>query len=671
MKLRRLSFILAVLILIATWVLTRSQSTERSGLNGEVQRFRTTCETDLQRARDMFNHLQTYDGAKSIETVLTPLNEMWISFDRSTNLSRVYQAVHPDPAMREVAAEMDQQFSKLLTEIQMSRPVYDALAAVDVSRADALVRRFMEKNLRDFRRAGVDKDPASREKIALLQEELVKIGQDFDRNIREDVRHISLNSVEELEGLPEDYINAHPPGADRKIMITTDYPDYLPFISYAVSDSRRLELYKEYRRRGYPANVQVLQKLLNKREELAKLLGYDNYAAYATEDKMIKNPRAAEEFIKKVYALANPQAKKDYTRLLIRLQKDDPAVTGVGDWQKSYLAEKIKQESYQLDSREVRQYFPYEKVKEGLLDLTARMYQVSYKKIDTLVWHPSVDVYDLWDIVSSRKIGRFYLDMHPRNGKFKHAMMSQVQNGVSGLLYPEAVLVCNFPGGDGSAGLMDHDQVGTYFHEFGHLLHHLFAGNQPWISLSGISTEWDFVETPSILFEEWVWSPEILKRFAVNETGERIPDELIRKMNRARKYNLGLNEIQQMFYAAISLNYYNRPTSLFDPLQLMIHLQKEYTPFAYVDSTYMHLAFGHLVDYSATYYTYKWSEVIAKDLFSSFQRQGMENPEVAYRYRQKILEPGGSKDAADLVKDFLGRKFSFDAYRQWLEGQNL
>jgi thimet oligopeptidase len=297
------------------------------------------------------------------------------------------------------------------------------------------------------------------------------------------------------------------------------------------------------------------------------------------------------------------------------------------------------------------------------------MYQVNYKKVDTTVWHTSVEVYDI--LGDGEKIGRFYLDMHPRKDKFKHAMMSEVLSGISGKQLPEAVLVCNFPGGDGSAGLMQHDQVSTYFHEFGHLLHHLFGGHQPWMNISGITIEWDFVEAPSILFEEWIWDAEILKTFAVNTSGETIPDELVAKMNRARMFNEGLGIKQQMFYAAISLNIYNRNYNTFDPMKMVIKLQNEYTPFDYVDGTHMYLSFGHLYGYSAMYYTYMWSEVIAKDIFSRFKKEGLTNTAVSVDYRKKILEPGGSLDAEVMVKNFLGRDYSFKAFEQWLNDKTI
>ena len=218
---------------------------------------------------------------------------------------------------------------------------------------------------------------------------------------------------------------------------------------------------------------------------------------------------------------------------------------------------------------------------------------------------------------------------------------------------------------------MEHGQVETFFHEFGHLIHHLFAGKHRWVGVSGFNTEWDFVEAPSQMLEEWAWDAESLKTFASDAQGNVIPEELIKKMNRARGFGKGLDVRHQMFYAALSLNYYNRSPESFEATELMRELQAQYSPFAYVDDTYFQYSFGHLDGYSAIYYTYMWSLVISKDLFSVFQRNGLFDLETARRYRELVLAPGGSKDAAEMVRDFLSRDYSFDAFSKWLNAGKL
>jgi thimet oligopeptidase len=285
------------------------------------------------------------------------------------------------------------------------------------------------------------------------------------------------------------------------------------------------------------------------------------------------------------------------------------------------------------------------------------------------VWHPDVEVHDV--VEDGRLLGRVYLDMHPRDGKYKHYAQFTLASGQRDVRLPEGVLVCNFPRPAPDApALMEHGDVKTFFHEFGHLLHHVLGGHTRWAGQSGVATEWDFVEAPSQMLEEWVWDPGVLAGFARHvETGEPIPAEVVRRMKAADEYGKGLLVRQQMFYAATSLELHRREPEGLDTTRLVAELQERYTPFRHVDGTYFQESFGHLDGYSAIYYTYMWSLVIAKDLFGPFRAAGIMDAAVARRYRKAILEPGGSKPAAELVKDFLGRPHGFEAYEAWLEAE--
>jgi thimet oligopeptidase len=433
-------------------------------------------------------------------------------------------------------------------------------------------------------------------------------------------------------------------------------------MQYAHSDRHRQQLYKQSRNRGYPQNEGVLKQLLKKRNELANALGYENFAAYVTEDKMIRNPESAQAFIDKINQIATPRARQDYATLLTRLRKLEPQAKAVADWQKSYVLELVKQERYQLDSRELRQYFSYPKVRDGIFLLSERLFNIKIRPWKTTAWHESVESYEILD--HGAVIGRFYLDMHPREGKYKHAAHFDIQTGLKDVQIPISALICNFPGGDSGPAYMEHGQVEVFLHEFGHLLHAIFAGQQPWLGVSGISTEWDFVEAPSQMLEEWVWDAETLKGFAINDQGETIPDAMIEKMNAMRNLGKGLNAKHQMFYAALSLNYYRRHPDSLDLSTVERELQKHYSPYAYVDDTHFYASFGHLDGYSAIYYTYMWSRVIADDMFSEFRKHGLLNTDVAARYRRAVLAPGGSREAADLVRDFLGRPYNFEAFER-------
>ncbi|MEP6859409.1 MAG: M3 family metallopeptidase, partial [Deltaproteobacteria bacterium] len=347
----------------------------------------------------------------------------------------------------------------------------------------------------------------------------------------------------------------------------------------------------------------------------------------------------------------------------------DPTATEVADWQKTWLEHLVKISRYEVDASAVRQYFPYERVLAGLLEITSEIFDLRYVAVDgdtAGVWHDSVLAFDV--VRGSDKLGRIFLDMHPREGKYKHAAQFPLKDGVRGLQLPEGVLVCNFPDPSvNQPALMEHDDVVTMFHEFGHLMHHVLGGHQRWITQSGVATEWDFVEAPSQMFEEWAWNATTLARFARHhETGEVIPEQLVAKMRRADKFGLGTATVQQIFYAAISLGFHRADPAVLDQLAEVQRLQKQYTPFKYVPGTKFHASFGHLVGYSAMYYTYQWSLVIAKDLLTPFEQLGLMAKDVTFAYRDRVLAPGGSRDAAELVRNFLGREYDFKAYERYL-----
>ncbi|HEX9104784.1 MAG TPA: M3 family metallopeptidase, partial [Polyangia bacterium] len=579
----------------------------------------------------------------------------------------VCRNAHPDPKMRDAADQCEQEVDALATELSLDRGVYDALAAIDIDGADAATKYYVKKTLRDLRRAGVDKDDAARARVRQLREELLKIGQEFGKNIKDDVRTMKVPPAE-LDGLPDDFTQQHKPGADGLCAITTDNTDYIPFVTYAKSGKARQELWRLYRLRGHPKNLEVLSRMLEKRHELATLLGYANWAEYATEDKMIGSAKAAADFIARISDASGKRSERDYAQLLKRKQKDDPAAQNVPPWDSAYYQERVMAEEYGFDSQAMRAYFEYERVKQGVLDITARMFGIEYRKVaDAPVWHAEVDAYDV--VESGTLLGRIYLDMHPREGKYKHYAQFTLANGALGRALPEGVLMCNFPRPTGSEpALMEHGSVRTFFHEFGHLLHHVLGGHTRWVGQSGVATEWDFVEAPSQMLEEWIWDLPTLQTFARHfRTGEPLPAALLAAARAADEYGKGLWVRQQMFYAATSLQFHARDPGGLDTTKLMAELQDRYTPFKYVEGTYFHESFGHLDGYSAIYYTYMWSLVIAKDLFSVFKREGLLNPAPAQRYRRAILEAGGSKPAAELVEDFLGRPYDFAAYQQWLD----
>ncbi len=631
-----------------------------------VQEQTAACEQSLVQAREAIVRLKGLPKAKTVE-ILDAYDDAQAALADAGGTAAIAENSHPDRAVREAAQACGQKVERLSTEISLDRAVYDALAGLDLSQQDEPTRYWVDRTLKSFRRLGVDRDDATRAKVQQLSDELVKIGQQFDQNIREDVRAVELDPAE-LAGLPEDYVRSHPPGPNGKVKISTDSPDYAPFMTYAKSAKAREALWRTYRKRGHPKNLQTLSTLLATRHQLATLLGYPTWAAYNTENKMIRTPQAAADFIERVTSASAGRAESDYRALLARKQKDLPKAKQVEPWDSGYYEDLVKSERYALDSQALRQYFEYGRVRQGVFDITAKMFGLTYQKaVDAPVWHPDVEAWDVFE--KGQLLGRFFLDMHPRENKYKHAAQWDLAAGRAGRRYPEAVLMCNFPKPSAEPALMQHSEVETFFHEFGHLLHHILGGNTRWASISGTRTELDFVEAPSQLLEEWTWDPVSLATFAKHQkTGEPIPAEMVVRMKQADEFGKGLWVRQQMFYAAMSLTLHASDPKSVDIVKLTQQLQEKYTPFKYAKDTYFPLSFGHLNGYSAAYYTYMWSLVIAKDLFTTFEREGLLNDQPALRYRRSVLEKGGSKDAAGLVKDFLGRDYAFTAYERWLRG---
>ena len=445
--------------------------------------------------------------------------------------------------------------------------------------------------------------------------------------------------------------------------MTTDYPDAVPARMFVRDREVRHQITVAFLERGWPANEPLLKELFDLRHEYANLVGYSDWASYDAAVKMIEKGPAIPEFIDRIAQAAQGPMERDLAVVMERFRQDVPDADSITSADAVYYEEVVRKEQHDVDSQLVRTYFESDKVKRGLLDVTGRLFGLRYEPVpDAVVWHEDVTAFDVFSTgpeTDDESLGRIYLDLHPREGKFKHAAQFTITNGVAGRQLPEGALLCNF-----NKGLMEHDHVVTLFHEFGHLVHHVLGGHVGWTRFAGVATEWDFVEAPSQMLEEWAWDADVLQTFATNAAGEPIPADLVDRMRAADDFGKGLQARQQMFYASVSYWFHTeRPADL---SAKQVELQERYSPYRFIDGTHFFANFGHLGGYSSAYYTYMWSLVIAKDLFSAFDADDLFDASVAGRYRDSILAQGGTKDAADLVADFLGRPYTFDAYAAWL-----
>ena len=620
----------------------------------------------LAAAQKAIDELVAVKEARTIDNTLVPFDEAVHQLGSAQYFAGLMQQVHPDATFRDHATEMVRKASAAATALTLNHQVYEALSALDVSQADAATRYYVQRQLLEFKLAGVDKDDATRNRLKKLQDDLTEQQSMFDRNISDGQKTVLVNSVSELNGMPQDYIDRHKPGADGKIRITTEYPDILPALKFARNDDLRRRLYQAFLTRAYPKNLEVLKQMMQTRYEIAQLLGYNSWADYNAADKMILNGTRIADFIQQVDSAAKPVAKREFTMLLEQARKINPNATQIGDYESQYLQEQVRRADYNFDSQSVRPYFPFDNVKKGILDTAAKLFHLEFRQEPgTPAWDPAVETWDVYE--QDKMTGRFYLDLHPRPGKYSHAEMVPVLDGIRGKQLPEGILVCNFPAPTADdPGLMEYNDVVTFFHEFGHLMHWILSSQQ-WAGISGLTMESDFVEAPSQMLEEWMHSPQVLASFAHHyKTDDPIPAELVERMNRASAFGRGTLVATQNSYTAISYDLYKGKPQAIDPDAIAQQDTRRYTLFTPTAGTHMYASFSHLGGYSSAYYTYLWDKVIAEDFFMQFDQKNLLAGDTPMRYRRVVLEPGGSMSANDLVKNFLGRPQNMAAFERWM-----
>jgi thimet oligopeptidase len=615
------------------------------------------------RAADRIARVQSLDARLRAEPELPVADrlELWndadIALREALSEAYVVSEAHPDASVRELAEAQVQTIESLSAARLLDPQLWKAFADAAPDGLDDLQARLLEHVRRDFRRGGVGLDDDGRERVRTLTERDTELSLTFSRNIREGRREIQVPAAG-LAGLPQDFVDAHPADESGFVTLTTEYTDLMPVREYATDRATRTALVSAYNDLAWPENEAVLAELLEVRAERARLLGYADWADFETETRMIGGGAEIPAFLARLDEASRAAAAAEYPVLLERLRRDVPdaaAVTVADFW---HILGAVKGEQYDVDAQLVRSYFPFGRVLDGVLDVTGRLLDVEYVAVDASAWHADVRSYDV--VRAGERIGRIHLDLHPRDGKYSHAACFPVAPGIPGRVLPEAALLCNF-----SRGLLEHDEVVTFFHEFGHLVHEILGGRQRFARFTGFETEWDFVEAPSQLLEEWAWDAEVLATFSANAEGEPIPAELVAKMRTADAFGRALEVRRQLGHASVSYHLHvDRPADLQAETE---RLYATTTPVQPIPGLHPYAGFGHLTGYGACYYTYQWSLVIARDLLTGFA-DGLMDPVAARRYRTEVLERGGSRDARDLVEGFLGRPYSFDAYRDWLAG---
>jgi len=620
-----------------------------------------------QRQLDL---LLAVEGPRTVENTLRLYDNALTQLAAAGQQAALLNSVHPLKEIRDKAQDLSQKIAEAGIQLSLNHEVYQALSAVDLAEADPATRHYAERTLLQYRLAGVDKDEPTRNRIREIHDKATLLSLTFARNVQEGANHVVVRDVAELDGLPSDFLSSHPAGEDGSITLSTDYPDYMPVMTFATSDELRRRMFLAYNTRAYPANKQILLDLLKTRQEIATILGFKNWADLATADQMMESASRMKSFLDDLEAASKAGALREVNRVLDFAREKRPGLDAIDAASRGYWYEQYRRSAFDFNSQSVRPYFPYDRVEKGVLDAASRLFHVRFDPdAEADVWDPSVTAWKVFD--GDKLAGRFYLDMHPREGKDKWFSAHPLIPGVAGRQVPEAALVCNFPGGKpGDPGLMQYDNVVTFFHEFGHLMHALLGGQQAFAGISGIATEGDFVEVPSQMLEEFFRDADLLAGFALHyETNEPIPAALVDRMNQASAFGRSDNVRAQLFYTSYSLDTHYQDPGELDLDQLLRDDYTRFLPYTWIDGNRMYASFTHLTGYSSNYYTYLFDKVIALDFFNQFDPQNLLDGEAAMRYRRTVLEPGGSKPGKQLVQDFLGREQSFEAFEKWVTGE--
>jgi len=616
-------------------------------------------------------HQAALAGLLAVESPRTPANSLRHYDEAIEQLALagaqagVLNSVAEDKAVRDQAQAEAQRVAMAGSALSLNRAVYEALVAIDLEGASAATRHFVERTLLGYRLSGVDKDQATRDHLQALHEKATRLSLEFSRNIQEGGKTIEATEAE-LDGLPADYLARHPANAEGVVTLTTDQPDMQPVMTFATSAALRERMFLAYNTRAYPANQQILLDLLATRQEIASVLGFRSWADLATADQMMGSAANVRTFLAKLDEASRDGARREHELIMEFARKHEPGIGAIDITSRGYWYEQFRRSAFDFDSQSVRPYFPYAQVEAGVLETAARLFKIEFRRSDAAAWHAAVSVFDVFD--SGRRVGRFYLDMHPREGKDKWFSAAPIVTGAHGRALPEAALICNFPASDENGpGLLQYNDVVTFFHEFGHLMHAILGGQTEWAGLSGFATEGDFIEVPSQMLEEFFRDEKLLQAFARHyETGEVLPSESIRRMKLAGAFGRADWVRAQLYYTTLSLDLHDQDPAALDLDEITKRLYTSLQPWTWMDGNRMYASFGHLTGYSSNYYTYAFDKVIALDFFAQFDPSDLLGCEAGTRYRKAVLEQGGSKPGRQMVRDFLGRDEQFSAFSDWL-----
>ena len=591
-------------------------------------------------------------------------------------------AVADTPELRAAYNEAMPRVTAFWTRLGSDEKLFAKYKAIDPATLNIEQRQAHRNAVRNFVLGGADLQGAAKERYAEIQERQAELSQKFSEHALDATDAFGYYAeASELEGVPEDVIAAARAAAEADgksgYKLTLKMPSYLPVMQFAKSSTLREKLYRAYVTRasefGDAAfdNTALITEILALREEEAKLLGYKNFGELSVVPKMADSPEQVVKFLRDLGVKAKPFGERDVADLrafaIEQLGMIDPQ-----PWDWTYVGEKLKEARYAFSEQDVKQYFPAPKVMAGLFKIVETLFEVSIRRDEAPVWHPTVEFYRIER--AGERVGQFYLDPSARAGKRGGAWMDDVRGrwirpdtGV--LQTPVAQLVCNFAEGvDGKPPLLTHDDVTTLFHEFGHGLHHMLTQiNER--DVSGISgVEWDAVELPSQFMENFCWEWDVLQHMTAHvDTGLPLPRELFDKMTAAKNFQSGLQTLRQIEFSLFDMllhtEYEAANAKVGGVMALLGQVRKDFAvmpspSFSRTPNTFSHIFSG---GYAAGYYSYKWAEVLSADCYAAFEEEGLFEPAVGRRFLAEILSVGGSRPAIDSFRAFRGRAPELDA----------
>jgi thimet oligopeptidase len=599
-------------------------------------------------------------------TVMAPLDDVAAIMSRVGGSAVFMAYVHDDPDVRAAGHAAEERLQQWGIELMFRDDLYasvTAYAATDEASALSGEReRMLRFTLRDLRRAGHELEPADRVALKTLQQTLVEHSIEFQRNVTEHEDGLIVRR-EDLAGLPDSYIEGLAAGpSEGSYTISMSYPDVVPFMDRAERRDLRQELDRRFSNRGGDRNRTLLQHTVTCRAQAAALLGHPSWAHHQLELRMAGTPDAVHTMyagLTQPLTTAGTAERAVMQAMLAHDTGDDHAVIERWDWR--FYHAKLEREKHGVDRAQIAEHFALEAVLDGMFALTGDVFGLTYAPADIPTWHPDVRSFEVRDRSTDEHIAHFYMDLFPREGTFGHAAAFTLVKGRrlpdGSYQHPVSAIVANFTKPrPGRPSLLQHAEVETLFHEFGHILHQVLT-RAALTRFAGTAVERDFVEAPSQIMQHWTWQPEVLAKFARHHvTGEPLPTSLVDALVAARNLDVGLKTLRQVQHGWLDMQLHG-PDAASLSLDDVTRAATEMTLVPHPEDTFWPGTFAHIHSgYDAGYYGYLWAEVIGDDMFRRFQEEGVLSPIVGAEYRREILEAGGTRDAGDLVRRFLGRE---------------